>query len=115
MNTRLMFLALGFLLLAGEAVQAQVRQRPASDQRREIVRARREAMAQNRDAMRHRREAMRLRFESLPAEQREFLQALRVARSGIIEQVKAGTLSRQEAREAIRAWVQANRPARPTQ
>lgn len=113
MNTRHVLLALGFLLLAAGTVQAQDRQRPTRNPR-EIARARREAVAQNRDAMEHRREAMRLRLENMPAEQREFLQALRAERIGVIGQVKAGTLSRQEAREAIRAWVQANRPARPT-
>jgi hypothetical protein len=64
--------------------------------------------------MQHRREAFRLRLENLSVEQREFLQALRAERAGVISSVKAGTITRQEAREVIRAWVQANRPARPT-
>lgn len=112
MKTRLILFVLGLLLVAGGTAQAQDRQRPTAD-RREILRARREAMIQNRDGVKARREAMRARFESLPAAQQEFLRAFRAERAGVVSQVKAGTLSRQEAREAIRAWIQANRPARP--
>lgn len=113
MNTRLTFLALGFLLVAGSAAEAQERQRPTPQERREAVRARREAMINNRDAIRERREAMRQRFENMPPEQRAFLQSLRAERGNIRGQVNAGTLSREDARAAMRAWIQANRPARP--
>jgi len=112
MKARLVFLALGFLLVAGGSAEAQVR-RPNAVDRRDVARARREAMVQNRDAMRHRRDALRLRFENLPAEQRAFLEALRAERREVLGQVKSGALTRQEARDALRAWVQANRPSRP--
>lgn len=113
MKFRLIFLALGLLLVAVGDAQAQTRQRPSVQDRRDVARARREAMVQNRDAIRHRREAIRQRFENLTAEQRAFLQALRVERREVLSQVRTGALTRQEAREAIRAWVQANRPSRP--
>ena len=112
MKTRLFFLALGFLLVAAGSVQAQTRTRVTAD-RRDAIRARREAMVQNRDAIRQRHEAMRDRISSLTAEQRAFLEGLRAERREIFGQVKAGSLTRQDAREAIRAWIQANRPARP--
>jgi len=116
MNTRLIYAALGLMLVAGGTAQAQERQRPGTLlERREALRARREAMITNRDALRERREAMRLRFESMPAEQRAFIQSLRAERGSIRDQVKSGAITRQEAREAFRAWIQANRPARPEQ
>lgn len=113
MKTRLIFLALGFLLVAGGSAQAQDRQRPTPQERRDLARARRDAITNHRDGIRQRREATRQRFENMPAAQRAFLEALRAERRDVIGQVKAGTLSRQDAREAIRAWIQANRPARP--
>ncbi|MSR05863.1 MAG: hypothetical protein EXR93_02150 [Gemmatimonadetes bacterium] len=105
MKTRLTFLALGLLLAAGTA-QAQQRQQPDPQTRREAMRARHEAMQQHRDAMRH-------RFENMTPEQKAFFQALRSERGGIRDQVKAGTLDRLGARQALRAWIQANRPPRP--
>ena len=113
MKTRLMFLALGALLVTAGAAQAQQRQGPTPQERREAFRARREAMSQNQDALRQRREAMRQRFENMTPEQRAFFDALRAERKDIRGQVKAGTLSREDARAAIRAWIQANRPPRP--
>jgi hypothetical protein len=115
MKLRLTFLALGTLLLAGSVAQAQQRQGPTPQEMREMARARREAMRQNPDAIRQRREAMRQRLENMPPEQRAFLEALRAERASIRDQVKAGTLDRQAARETMRAWIQANRPARPGQ
>ena len=113
MKTRLAFLVLGFLLVAGSAAQAQQRQGPGTQERREAIRARREAMAQNRDAFRQRREGMRQRLENMTPEQKAFFQGLRAERRDIFGQVKAGTLSREDARAALRAWIQANRPAKP--
>src|SRR5262245_2978842 len=112
MKTRFMFLAVGAPLITAGTAQAQ-RQGPPPE-RRAATEARREAMQQNRDAFRQRREAMRERFENMTPEQKAFFEALRTERQDIFSQVKAGGLTRDEARAAIRAWIQANRPARPS-
>src|SRR5262245_58938696 len=113
MKLRLVFLGLGALLVASTAQAQRTGTGPTPQERREAFRARREAMAQNQDAIRERREALHQRLENLTPEQKAFFEALRTERKDILSQVKAGTLTRQEARAALRAWIQANRPPRP--
>src|ERR1041385_5973739 len=102
MKLRLTFLAIGALLLTAGAAQAQRTGGPTPQERREAFRARREAMAQNQDAIRERREALHQRLQNLTPEQKAFFEALRSERKEILSQVKEGSLTRAEARAALR-------------
>lgn len=125
-------IALGFALLLAAvplSMQAQVRA-PGT----EGV-TRREPLAERRDAMRQRRETMKAmtpeqraaartraqeRFNSLPAEQQAMIRerrayslALREKARDLRSQVAAGTLTADAMAEQLRAYRDANRPARP--
>jgi hypothetical protein len=112
MKSKLMLLAAVALIGMAGTAQAQQRQRPSGEERRELMRQRREAMQGNREALMQRREAMRQRLANATPEQRAFLESLRAERQAIRDQVRAGTLDRAGARAAMREWIRANRPER---
>ena len=127
MNTRLL-LGMAAVLCAAP-VTAQVRA-PGTEgvTRREPAAERRDAMRQRREAQKamtpERRAAARAmaqeRFNALPADQQQLLrerraysQALREKARDLRAQVAAGTLTKDAMAEQLRAFRDANRPARP--
>jgi hypothetical protein len=102
----------------GSRREQAMERRDAAKARREASKERREAMTpEQRDAARARREA---RFNALPAEQQQFARDMRAYTQGLREksrdlrgQVTAGTLTRDAMAEQLRAYRDANKPARP--
>jgi hypothetical protein len=94
-------------------------------ERREQMRARRDAMQAERQAMTpEQREAARARrearFNALPPEQQQYARDMRAYTQGLREksrelrgQVSAGSLTREQMAEQLRAYRDANKPARP--
>lgn len=129
MNTRIFFALAAALSVAPLAAQAQSGTAPtAGAPRREPAAERREAMQQRRAAMQamtpEQRAAARSRaqerFNAMPPEQQQFLRDQRAYSQGLREmsrdlraQVTAGTLTRDAMAEQLKAYRQANRPARP--
>jgi hypothetical protein len=129
MKTRIFFALAVALSAAPIAAEAQSTTAPTAGA------PRREAAAERREAMRQRQEARRAmtpeqraeararaqeRFKALPPEQQQFLRDQRAYSQGLREkarelraQVTAGTLTRDAMAEQLKAYRQANRPARP--
>ncbi len=130
MKTRIFFALAAALSAAPIAAQAQSTTAPtaAGAPRREQAAERREAMQQRRAARQamtpEQRAAARTqaqeRFNAMPPEQQQFLRDQRAYSQGLREksrelrtQVTAGTLTRDAMAEQLKAYRQANRPARP--
>jgi hypothetical protein len=134
MKTRVLIALAALLSVAPTFVAAQgsttapagaSSRREMSAERRDEARARREKLAamtpEQRDAqraeMRARAEA---RLSAMPPEQQQFVrdlrtyqQGLRETAKGLREQVTAGTLTRDQMAQQLKAYRDANRPARP--
>ncbi len=97
--------SLAIVLSAGSA-SAQDKGRPAGAD-----------PAARREAMDARRDARKARVEGLTPAQREAMKeqakAYQEQRKALMEQVKAGTLDRKSAAEKLKAWREANKPAKP--
>ncbi len=95
--------------------------REMSAERRDAMRARREARAAMTPEQREAAQAARkARFEAMPPEQQQFMRDLRTYQQGLREksrelqsQVKSGALTRDEMAKQLKAYRDANRPARP--
>ncbi len=130
MNARLLFLAVA-LSAAPMAASAQAtapESRGAGSPRREQMAERRDAMKQRQEARKamtpEEREAARAaaqeRFNSLSPERQQFIRDQRAYSQGLREkardlrsQVQAGTLTKDAMAEQLKAYRDANRPARP--
>ncbi len=128
MKTRTLLLLAALLAGAPIALQAQVSttaptapQREMALERRDAMRARREARqamsADERAATAARREA---RLNAMPADQRQFVREMRSYQLGLLErsrelrlQMKAGALSGDAMARELKAYRDANKPARP--
>ncbi len=128
MKTRTLMLVVALLTAAPIAMQAQVgtaapmgSQREMALERRDAMRARRAARqamsADDRAAMAARREA---RFNAMPADQQQFVREMRSYQQGLREksrdlrgQMKAGALSGDAMAKELKAYRDANKPARP--
>jgi hypothetical protein len=129
MSFRLLLLCSALISAAPTVVQAQqasttapgATRRELAAERREATRLRREArMAvtpEQRAAARARREA---RFSAMPADQQAYLRSLRTYQQGLKlqarelrAQVRAGTLTQDAMAQQLKAYRDANRPARP--
>lgn len=129
MKTRIFFALAVALSAAPIAAQAQSTTAPtAGAPRREAASERREAMRQRQETRKamtpeQRAEARaraQERFRALPPEQQQFVRDQRAYSQGLREksrelraQVTAGTLTRDAMAEQLKAYRQANWPARP--
>ncbi len=129
MKTRIFFALALAISAAPIAVQAQSTTAPtAGAPRREAASERREAMRQRQETRKamtpeQRTEARaraQERFAALSPEQQQFVRDQRAYSQGLREksrelraQVTAGTLTRDAMAEQLKAYRQANRPARP--
>jgi len=79
--------------------------------------ARREAAKERRDAAKDRRDDRKERIAALTPAQREaakaHMKAYQEQRKLVHEQLKAGTIDRKTAAEQLKAWREANKPAKP--
>lgn len=129
MNTRFLLLtvALTTASLAAEAQATGPDSRGAGSPRREQMAERRDAMKQRQETRKamtpQEREAARAaaqeRFNSLSPERQQFVRGQRAYAQGLREkarelrtQVEAGTLTRDAMAEQLKAYREANRPAR---
>lgn len=107
MKTSLRMAGLAFVLstAAVSAAGAQSGKPNAADRAARIERAK------ERGAM------MRQKFASLSPEQKAafkaYMEAYKVERMSLRDQVKAGTLDKKSAAEQLKAWREANRPKKP--
>ncbi len=129
MKTRIFFALAIALSAAPFAAEAQSTTAPtAGAPRREAASERREAMRQRQEARKamtpeqraETRARAQERFRALPPEQQQFVRDQRAYSQGLREksrelraQVTAGTLTRDAMAEQLKAYRQANRPARP--
>lgn len=104
--------ALALVLSASVAESQATTRRPDGDPA-----ARREAIKDRREAMKDRREDRKERIEALTPAQREaakaHMKAYQEQRKLVHEQLKAGTIDRKTAAEKLKAWREANKPAKP--
>jgi len=129
MNARFLVALAAALVVSPIAAHAQASTTaPASGSRREMAAERREAMKARRDAMQamtpEQREAAKAareaRFNAMPVDQQQFLRDQRAYQQGLREksrdlrqQVRAGSMTRDAMAQQLKAYRDANRPARP--
>jgi Skp family chaperone for outer membrane proteins len=128
MKARLLLTFSVAMLTAPLAAQAQATTNAPAKSQRELATDRREAMQRRRDALQamtpEQRAAARTqareRFNAMPIEQQQFLRDLRSYQRSLRDksrelrgQVDAGTLTRDDMAQQLKAYRDANRPSRP--
>lgn len=123
MKIRLCVLTVAALLAAAGAANAQANtdKRPITEERAKQIQERKDAIAKQRaDMVQARREdvqkqrdQMKQQRDQAIGQRREIIEQLREMQKQLRDEVKAGKLTQEQAREQLRTWRKDHKPARP--
>jgi Spy/CpxP family protein refolding chaperone len=105
-------LTVAALLVVAGTANAQ-RTPPDKPSRPALTDAQKQRLEQKKDEIQQHRDQLKQKADQLVAQRKEQMEQLREIQKSIRDQVAAGTLTKDQAREQIRAWREAHKPTPP--